>query len=55
MPNSHEMTIETRQIDTESSAPLVSLRDITKQFPNVLANDSVNLDLFPGEVHALLG
>jgi ABC-type uncharacterized transport system ATPase subunit len=41
--------------DAGTTAPLVSLRGITKRFPNVLANDSVSLDLFPGEVHALLG
>ena len=35
--------------------PLVSMRGITKHFPNVIANDSVDLDLFPGEVHVLLG
>jgi simple sugar transport system ATP-binding protein len=31
------------------------MRGITKQFPGVLANDHVNLDLYPGEVLALLG
>ena len=55
MASSHDMTTATQRLDTELAAPLVSLRGITKQFPNVLANDSVNLDLFPGEVHALLG
>ncbi len=35
--------------------PIVSLCGITKRFPNVVANDSVDLDLFPGEIHALLG
>lgn len=30
-------------------------RGITKRFPGVLANSDVNLDLRPGEVHALLG
>src|SRR5512143_1269045 len=30
-------------------------RNITKQFPGVLANDHVNFDLRPGEIHALLG
>jgi simple sugar transport system ATP-binding protein len=28
---------------------------LTKRFPGVLANDSISLDVFPGEVHALLG
>jgi ABC-type uncharacterized transport system ATPase subunit len=38
-----------------AEAPLLELRNITKQFPGVLANDRVNLDLVQGEVHALLG
>src|SRR5579883_2490533 len=36
-------------------APLVSLRNITKRFPSVTANEAVNLDIFSGEVHAILG
>jgi simple sugar transport system ATP-binding protein len=31
------------------------LRDITKAFPGVLANDHINLTLQEGEIHALLG
>jgi simple sugar transport system ATP-binding protein len=38
-----------------SSAPLVSLKNIVKRFPAVVANDRVNLDIYAGEVHAILG
>ncbi len=31
------------------------MREVTKKFLDVVANDSVNLELFPGEVIALLG
>lgn len=33
----------------------VELRNITKRFPGVLANDRVNLQVHAGEIHALLG
>jgi simple sugar transport system ATP-binding protein len=36
-------------------APILELRDITKQFPGVLANDHLNLTLEQGEIHTLLG
>src|SRR5215211_2510727 len=39
----------------EGDAPLLELSGITKQFPGVLANDDIDLDLAQGEVHALLG
>ncbi len=33
----------------------IEMRNITKRFPGVLANDGVNFDVSAGEVHALLG
>lgn len=35
--------------------PLVVMRDITKSFPGVRANDQANLVIHKGEIHALLG
>ncbi len=34
---------------------LLELREITKRFPGVTANDAVSLDLRAGEIHALVG
>jgi ABC-type sugar transport system ATPase subunit len=36
-------------------SPLVQLVNISKQFPGVLAVDTVSLDIFPGEVHVVAG
>ena len=35
--------------------PYLVIKQITKQFPGVRALDDVDLELFPGEVHALVG
>jgi ABC-type uncharacterized transport system ATPase subunit len=35
--------------------PLLEMRNITKRFPGVLANDQVSFDVDNGEVHTLLG
>jgi len=36
-------------------APALEMRGITKGYPGVLANDGIDLDVRPGEIHALLG
>jgi ABC-type uncharacterized transport system ATPase subunit len=36
-------------------APLVHLKGIAKYFPGVIANENVDLEVMPGEIHALLG
>lgn len=33
----------------------LTFKDVTKVFPGVVANDSINLDIYKGEIHALLG
>ncbi|HSQ79735.1 MAG TPA: ABC transporter ATP-binding protein [Casimicrobiaceae bacterium] len=38
-----------------SATPRLSLRGITKAYPGVVANDHVDLDVLPGEIHAVLG
>ncbi|MHB1043016.1 MAG: ABC transporter ATP-binding protein [Eubacteriales bacterium] len=34
---------------------LVEMKDVTKRFPGVVANNGVDLSLYEGEIHALLG
>jgi simple sugar transport system ATP-binding protein len=37
------------------SAPILQVQRLTKRFPGVLANDRIDFDLAPQEIHALLG
>src|SRR5437868_13417199 len=41
--------------EAPNPAYALQARAITKRFPGVLANDHIDLDLAPGEIHALLG
>ena len=37
------------------AVPVAAVRNVTKRFPGVVANDGVSLDFNPGEIHVLLG
>jgi ribose transport system ATP-binding protein len=39
----------------ETKAPVVRFRNVSKDFPGVLAVDSVDLEILPGEVHVVAG
>jgi ABC-type uncharacterized transport system ATPase subunit len=45
----------TDEAPARGHVPLISLEAITKRFPGVLANHSVDLTLVEGEIHALIG
>src|SRR5204862_7698902 len=36
-------------------APALEMRGITKRYPGVVANNHIDLEVRPGEIHALLG
>jgi len=40
---------------TRPAGPLLEMRQITRRFPGVVANDRVDFDVRPGEVHTLFG
>jgi general nucleoside transport system ATP-binding protein len=41
--------------DEPVRAPALEMRGITKRYPGVVANDHIDMDVKPGEIHALLG
>jgi ribose transport system ATP-binding protein len=42
-------------VSATTSAPILEMRGISKTFPGVKALSDVSLQIFPGEVHALMG
>lgn len=47
--------MNTNVLPGAAAHPVVAVRDVTKRFPGVLANDHISLDFHAGEVHVLLG
>jgi len=43
------------RVGASSSAPRLALLGITKRYPGVTANDRIDLEVLPGEIHAVLG
>ncbi len=41
--------------EDQAKVPILEMKGITKRFPGVLANDHADIELYPGEVLALLG
>ncbi len=46
---------ETAILKTTKRLPILEMRQISKAFPGVQALDNVDFDLYPGEVHILVG
>ena len=45
----------TAPVSDPVAAPALEMRGISKRYPGVVANDGIDLDVRPGEIHALLG
>src|SRR5215207_9838328 len=52
---SKEEAMSSPENEAETREPVVRFRNISKEFPGVLAVDEVDLDILPGEVHVVAG
>ncbi len=50
-----DINLETNGNTETVVAPRLELRGMTKIYPSVIANDSIDLTVAPGEIHAVLG
>ena len=50
-----EIRVSSAAAETAPSPFVIEMRNITKRFPGIIANDNITLQLRRGEIHALLG
>jgi simple sugar transport system ATP-binding protein len=55
MDNSNIRNYEVNSNSTNKKNPILTVKNISKEFPGVLANDNVNFDIYGGEILAILG
>ena len=55
MTNTPQTVPDAITADEVVHAPALEMRGITKRYPGVVANDHIDLEVRPGEIHALLG
>ena len=49
------LTMLCRHMIKETMEYIIEMCNITKEFPGIIANDDITLQLRKGEIHALLG
>ena len=50
-----DMAMQIASPSKSNTHPMVSIREIVKTFPGVVANDRIDFDIYRSEIHALLG